>query len=272
MKTIGADQWGNVWEKDLAEYQGVEMRAAVDEEANSVRCEKILQFLRNRLGGLSGLRTVEVGCGGAIYSLIFARLGAKITLLDFSSAALRLVEQNLEALGLDGDLVQVDAFNLPQEQLETYDIAMSFGTIEHYRYPERLAICQSHVDMVRPGGVVILSTPNILFIPHEILKLMLIARGKWFLGYEGSFSRLEFQRISRKLGLVQVTLVGSSWRADVRRYLNIVRSTRTYRRLFGAPHMEVDVSTAVPVLQTHHWLDDYLGHDLALLGIKSDTR
>ena len=266
MRTIESEGWGAVWQRDMASYDPDSTLAAVDEERAGVRCEKITAYLENHLGELSGKRTIEIGCGGAIYSMIFGRLGARATMLDYSPDAFTLAERNLGALNLDGKLLQADAFNLPLELHGRFDVAMSFGTVEHYRYPRRLAICKSHVELLRPGGVAIISTPNILFLPHEILKVLLTARGKWFLGYEGSFSRRELHRVGRELGLLDIRIVGSSWRTDLRRYMRIVRETHTFRRWF--PNFRyLSSATEVPP-QSHHWLDDHLGHDIVLLGTK----
>lgn len=267
MRTSDTSLWDALWKKDVACYDPSALSAAVEEESTGVRCQKITRYLDRYLGDLAGKRTIEVGCGGGIYSMIFARLGARVTLLDYSPDALMLAERNLGALNLEGELMRVDAFNLPSDFLGKYDVAMSFGTVEHYRYPRRLDICRAHVDLVKPGGVVIISTPNIFFLPHEILKVLLSMRRKWFLGYEGSFSRHELRRVGRKLSLHDLQIVGSSWLADLRRYAWIMRDTQTFRRWFswgGRSHL---VTTSRP--QTHQWLDDYLGHDIALLGSTS---
>ena len=266
MKTSDPEQWSAVWKRDIACYDASAVLAAVEEESAGVRCQKITGYLNSHLGDLDGKRTIEIGCGGAIYSLILAQLGARPTLLDYSCDAITLAERNLSLLELEGELMQADAFKLPPEQLGRFDVAMSFGTVEHYRFPRRLDICQSHVDLVRPGGVVVISTPNIFFLPHEILKALLAMRGKWFLGYEGSFSRAELIRMGRELGLQDVRIVGSSWRADLSRYVRIVRETRSFRRLFS--RLGVQNASAAPSSQIHHWLDDFLGHDIALLGVK----
>lgn len=256
-----------MWARDLDSHRPKTVMAAVDAEASGVRCRKILAYLHGHNVDVSSSRTIEVGCGGAVYSMILARLGAHPTLLDYSSDALLLAESNLGALNLNGEFVQADAFNILPEYLGQYDIAMSFGTVEHYRYPPRLKICQAHVDLVRPGGLVIISVPNILFLPHEILKLLLIARRKWFLGYEGSLSRGELQRVGRRLGLLDLRIAGSSWLSDVRRYKHIVRDTQTFQRWFcaGKSAKESDVNRKP---EAHQWLDDYLGHDIVLLGMK----
>lgn len=267
MKTIETEQWGSVWKKDLEHYDSGSVLPGVEEESSGVRATKIINYLEEHISTIARKRTVEIGCGGATYSLILARLGATTTLLDYSRSALTLAERNFCALNLQGEVIQADAFNLPGEMLAQYDVAMSFGTVEHYRDPLRQKICKSHLDLVRPGGVVIISTPNVFFLPHEILKLLLIARGKWFLGYEGSLSRYELSRVGRKLGLEHIRIVGSSWKSDLSRYAAIVRDTQTFRRWFGRQSEAGLVTTTRPQIQ--HWLDDHLGHDIVLLGVKA---
>lgn len=262
-------QWGAIWKQGIDGYDASAVLDTVEQESTGVRCQKITGYLSHHLGDLSGKRTIEVGCGGAVYSLILAQLGARVTLLDYSSEAIALAERNLSVLDLDGELIQADVFKLSPELLGIYDVAMSFGTVEHYRSPRRLGICRSHVDLVRPGGVVIISAPNILFLPHEILKTLLAARGKWFLGYEGSFSRSELSRVGRELGLRDVRIVGSSWLADLRRYVQIVRHTRTFRSWFRPLGLHKLSPSSRP--QTHHWLDDFLGHDIVLMGVKQSV-
>ena len=266
MKTSEPKLWDELWKKDISSYDADSVLSDVEEESASIRCKKILRYLESSVGDLSGKRIIEIGCGGGIYSLIFARLGASITMLDYSSDALAIAERNLGALNLKGELLKADAFNLSAEYLGKYDVAMSFGTVEHYRYPRRLDICKAHVDVLRSGGVAIIGTPNIAFLPHEILKVLLVARRKWFLGYEGSFSRGELLRVGRSLELSDVHVVGSSWKSDVRRYVRIVRDTRTFKRLF--PTDNQIYRPVVPKKSRAHWLDDFLGHDIVMLGEK----
>ena len=270
MKTINNQQWGDVWNKDLHNYDPDAELDAINYENAGVRCQKIIQYLYEQIGDLDGKQTIEIGCGGAIYSLIFARMGARSTLLDYSSDAIVLAKRNLDALGLQGELVEADVFNPPSDLIGRFDVAMSFGTVEHYRYPERLDICRAHVNLLKPGGICIISTPNILFLPHEILKAALIMKSKWFLGYEGSFSTVELRKVGRKLGLRDMKVIGSSWRADIMRYVRIVSETNTYRRLLNFVGKDVGHSNNL-ISQKHHWLDDFLGHDIVLIGVKDDS-
>jgi len=270
MKTINNQQWGDMWSKDLQSYDPDAELDAINSENLSVRCQKILRYLHKKIGDLDGKQTIEIGCGGAIYSLILARMGARPTLLDYSPDAIILAKRNLDALGLQGELIEADVFNPPSDLIDRFDVAMSFGTVEHYRYPERLDICRAHMKLLKPGGVCIISTPNILFLPHEILKAGLMMKHKWFLGYEGSFSTVELRKVGRKLGLRDMKVIGSSWRADFMRYVRIVRETSTYRRLFNVVGKDAGSSTNL-ISHKHHWLDDFLGHDIVLIGVKGDS-
>lgn len=269
MKTINNQQWGDVWNKDLQHYDIDAELSAINHENSSVRCQKIIQYLHDQIGDLDGKRSVEIGCGGAIYSLILNRMDVKTTLLDYSSEAIVLAKRNLDALGLQGDLVEADVFDPPSDLIGRFDVAMSFGTVEHYRYPKRLDICKAHIKLLKPGGVCIISTPNILFLPHEILKAALIMKNKWFLGYEGSFSPIELRKVGRKLGLKDMKVIGSSWCADFLRYVRIVRETSTYRRLFNFSEKDVPIP-GYSIVQKHHLLDNFLGHDIVLIGVKGD--
>ncbi len=103
MRTIESEGWGAVWRRDMAAYDPASVIAAVDEESVSVRCEKHTAYLDEHVGDLAGKRTVEMGRCDAIYSLIFARLGARATLLDYSPEALTLAASNLRALALEGE-------------------------------------------------------------------------------------------------------------------------------------------------------------------------
>lgn len=259
LQTLDAEGWGKIWSPGEIDIEDI-----VRTHEKTVLCGKILRYLETHLGSLSGAKTIEIGCGSAIYSLIFARLGANITLLDYSADALRIAASNARRLGVEATLVQADAFAPPFRPGE-FDMALSFGTVEHYRQPKRFGICESHATMVKRGGVVLIETPNFAFLPHEVLKRILQMRGKWAFGFEKGFSRLEMSRLARHLQLRHPEIVGSSLRSDLAHYSRIVRNSSTMRRMIGESKERelVDHQRATR-------LDDYLGRSIALLGVKHD--
>lgn len=265
--------WDAVWQNSKRP-KPLQLVEEIDREQWSQRCQRIVQFLELQGLNLTGLSVVEVGCGSAIYSCIMARLGADVTALDQSGEALSKAQERSEAVGVTLNVVQGDALEFARSHRGQYDLAMSFGTVEHFRPPLREQMCKAHWDLVRPGGIVVISAPNLLFLPHEILKRLLIMRKKWFLGYEGSFTLWELKKVGRRLGLTQKDTHGTDLTEDVLEFWKIVTGTRLWARWFpwwrptpglrGGSNGPSDPPGRFKALANR-----YLGHDITLLGVKS---
>lgn len=266
------ETWDALWE---AGKHGDAERLAreVVEEERTDRCRRIMRYVE-RLGLRPGeMSAVEVGCGSAIYSCIVARRGYRVTAVDQSPAALARAAERASAIGVRLDLQRADAIEFAAANAGRFDLAMSFGTVEHFRSPLREEMCKAHCDIVRPGGVVVVSVPNVLFLPHEILKVLLKLRGKWFLGYEGSFTPWELGGAARRLGLEAVEYHGTDVLDDARRYARIVRGTRLWRRIgpWAAPQGDGAEKAAErrPAGRARAAINRLLGHDITLMGVKA---
>lgn len=262
-QTSHPNLWNQVWSKSH-EDNACEFWKWVERESNGVRGTKIQNYIRTYIGDFSRLKTIEVGSGLGIYSFIFSRLGAEVTLLDYSEQALNCAKKCFQNNGLKAEFLLQDALKLDSIMHGQYDVAMSFGTVEHFRYPERLKMIESHVNLVRDEGIIVISVPNKAFLPHEILKVYLQYKNKWYLGYEGAFSRIEFFQVARTLKLSKLEVVGSAFLSDLQRYVQIYRSTNLVQKLFGS------ASSNSPILERASWLDNFWGADLVLLGIKKN--
>ncbi len=262
MRTNEASEWGEIWSRTSNDIS-----VELDRHRQSLLYRRILYYLEEKLSALNGKTTIEIGSGSGIYSLLFAQLGASVTMLDYSVDALKLAETNLKTLNLNAQLVQADAFNPPSD-IGQFDIAMSFGTVEHYRPPKRFAICKTHADLVRPGGVLLIETPNVAFLPHEILKFVLQHRNKWRFGYERCYSWTEMRNLGKKLNLNNIQIVGSSLRHDLREYKHIFNNTALVRHyLYRDKQPTVFEWGSAP--QKAIALDNYIARSIALLGVKS---
>jgi 2-polyprenyl-3-methyl-5-hydroxy-6-metoxy-1,4-benzoquinol methylase len=249
------------------------LRQEVEIEAASPRCREILGYLRNHGLATPGVRVVEVGCGSAIYGGILALQGAVVTLVDQSGSALSQAEDRASALGVTLEPIQADAFEFARKAHGNFDVAMSFGTVEHFRQPFRFDLCRAHADLVRPGGAVVISVPNLLFLPHEVLKRLLMLRKKWFLGYERGFTLWELTRIARRLRLREPAFHGTDVINDTRRYWHIVKGTRLWSRVFPwwrslSPDLAVRSAEPAAVGRIRRSINRLLGLDITLLGVK----
>jgi hypothetical protein len=83
---------------------------------------------------------------------------------------------------------------------------MSFGVIEHFEPARTRALLAEHVRVCRPGGLVIVSTPNSLDVCHTARKLILGARYPYF--PERSYSPWGLAQELRRVGLRPVKADG----------------------------------------------------------------
>lgn len=264
-ETGNPELWNQIWSQSDHENSNSEFWEWVSRESSSVRSVKIRSYIQKHLGSLNGIKTVEVGSGLGVYSFIFARLGADVTLIDYSPLALEAAKKCFKAHNLKATFVLQDALNLNPALYGQYDVAMSFGTVEHFKYPERLQIMKAHTDLIHTGGIVVMSAPNSFFFPHEFLKSYLQRRNKWQLGYEDAFTHHEFSKVARTLNLKHTQIVGSAFLSDFQRYLRIYRSTSLFQKFLGKTSSTESIRQDRPSL-----FDDVFGADLVLLGMKNE--
>jgi SAM-dependent methyltransferase len=66
-----------------------------------------------RLGGVAGLRVLDLGCGHGMAAVVLARHGARVTALDLSAGYLGEARRRAEVNGAAVDFVQADGERLP---------------------------------------------------------------------------------------------------------------------------------------------------------------
>jgi 2-polyprenyl-3-methyl-5-hydroxy-6-metoxy-1,4-benzoquinol methylase len=109
-------------------------------------------------GSLRGKTVLEAGCGFGQFALWLAEQGGDVTAGDLSGEACRI------ARGLCGDRVNIDQFDVQNlvEPLgrDRFDLVCCLETLEHVPDPD-LAL-RELVAVTKPGGRIIVSTPNYL--------------------------------------------------------------------------------------------------------------
>ncbi len=112
----------------------------------------VVRFDVPRLGDIRGLRGVHLQCHLGTDTLSLARLGATMTGLDFSPAALRSARELAEQLGAPVDFVRADVYDAVEALgAERFDLVFTgIGALCWLPSIERWA--RTVAGLLRPGG------------------------------------------------------------------------------------------------------------------------
>ncbi len=124
-----------------------------------VRDELCRHFGRDPKGpeSLRGLNLLDIGCGGGLLAEPLARLGAHVTGIDPARETILAARRHAQEQGLAIDY-RADRAESLADAGEQFDVVTALEVVEHVPdVPAFLATC---AKLVRPGGVMILSTIN----------------------------------------------------------------------------------------------------------------
>jgi 2-polyprenyl-6-hydroxyphenyl methylase/3-demethylubiquinone-9 3-methyltransferase len=122
-----------------------------------------------------GLSLLDIGCGGGLVSEPMARLGARVTALDASEATLNAARAHAASQGLSIDYRLGGPEDLHPE--DTFDIVLALEVVEHV--DDHMLFLKTAAALVKPGGVLILSTLNRTFRAFFLAKIAAEYIIKW---------------------------------------------------------------------------------------------
>lgn len=172
-----------------------------------------LELIEKAVGGLSGKRVLDVGCGGGILTEAMARKGATVKGIDLSEKPLKVARLHSLESGVKADYEEISAETLAMREPASFDLVTCMEMLEHV--PDPAKTIQACADLVKPGGYVFFSTLNrnpksYLFAiigAEYILKLLPKGTHDW-----GRFIKpSELSRMVRDAGLTSKTLTGMTY-------------------------------------------------------------
>ncbi len=105
----------------------------------------------------TGLRLLDIGCGGGLLSEPMARLGAEVVGADAAARNIPVARLHAEQSGLSIDYRHTAAEDLAAAG-ERFDVVLNMEVVEHVADPlAYLTACQT---LLKPGGLMICSTLN----------------------------------------------------------------------------------------------------------------
>ena len=119
-----------------------------------------LDWIERVVGGFSGKRVLDVGCGGGILAESVARRGATSVLgIDLALKPLRVAELHALESGVENvEYREVAAEALADERPASFDVVTCMEMLEHV--PDPASVVGACARLVRPGGQVVFSTIN----------------------------------------------------------------------------------------------------------------
>jgi 2-polyprenyl-3-methyl-5-hydroxy-6-metoxy-1,4-benzoquinol methylase len=142
----------------IHERLGDQFRTALSVYDTKRRMETLIdEFLPDNV--LRGKSVLEVGTGLGYFAERMIERGALVTVVDLGGTLVYNVAQRLGCPGYRADALSLTEVFKPS----TFDIVLSSECIEHTPDPSR-AVAQM-MTVLKPGGLLSLSTPNLLWLP-----------------------------------------------------------------------------------------------------------
>lgn len=164
----------------------------------------------NQRSPVSGLKVLDVGCGGGILAESLAALGADVTAIDMGEAPLNIARLHQQKSGLNINYRQILAEDLAAKEAGSYDVVTCLEMLEHV--PEPASTIAACAELVKPEGHVYFATINrnpkawLMAIVGAEYVLNLLPRGTH--EYKKLIKPSELDSWARKVGLKTVEMTG----------------------------------------------------------------
>ena len=116
-----------------------------------------LNFILNKVK-LSGLKVLDIGCGGGILSESLAKAGAQVTGIDQGENVIKIAKLHMKESNLKIDYKHLnieDYFDLYKDK---FDVITCLEMLEHV--PDPSSIINRCAALLKPGGSIFFSTIN----------------------------------------------------------------------------------------------------------------
>ena len=181
-----------------------------------------LQFVE-RFVVLSGLRVLDVGCGGGILGEALAERGASVLGIDLAESALQAAEAHRAGQAVE---YRLESSRETAARGEVFDVVTCMEMLEHVADPA--AVLRDIHALLKPGGWAFFSTINRTFkarlgaVYAAEYLLHLVPQGTH--QYDWFIKPAELSRMAERAGLTPVAFCGMD-------YLPLRQSARLSRNL-----------------------------------------
>lgn len=155
-------------------YAEQSLTAATERRFREIR-DKVLRV--HARGGTDAMDVLDIGCGPGELSFLFAELGHRVTGLDINEPLVEIARRRAGERGVGTEFHVGSADGLPFAD-GAFDVCLAPELLEHV--PDWRACLDEMTRVLRPGGVLFLSTTNVLCPVQEEFRLPLYS---WYPGF-----------------------------------------------------------------------------------------
>ncbi len=127
-------------------------------EFNPIRILHLKRKIEERFTKISGVKILDVGCGGGLVAEPFAVAGADVTAIDASERNIQVAKIHAEKSGLKIDYQVSTAEELNKKFAKGFNVVLALEIIEHVANPE--GFIQSLANLTNKDGLVFVATIN----------------------------------------------------------------------------------------------------------------
>jgi 2-polyprenyl-3-methyl-5-hydroxy-6-metoxy-1,4-benzoquinol methylase len=153
-----------------AYWRQLRLPTAIDETRSSPYHREILRVFKRFVPPGQGLQALEIGgAPGSYLAWVSRTLSYEASAIDSSAVGCRKLAENFELLHIPVTVYRRDALEDDLSDLPRFDFVYSLGLIEHFNDP--LPMIRRHVELAKPGGVVLIGVPNFRGINRPMLAM-----------------------------------------------------------------------------------------------------
>lgn len=149
-----AESW---WDPNGAYKTALEFNRARVEYFVSQICE-FYNLDVNAISSLSGLRILDVGCGGGLVCEALAKAGADVTGIDVSEMSIEVAKRHAQQSKLEITYIHTHPQHFVSANTQEFDVVINAEVIEHV--PNQKELVGHCSKLCKKGGLVIMATLN----------------------------------------------------------------------------------------------------------------
>lgn len=160
-RMASAEFWDSYW-------ANLQLPSVVNPDFSFDRC--LCRAFKEHVPRGEGKTLLEIGCAPGRWMIWFQQqLGYAVDGLEYLPPACVKTRENLALNNVEGRVFEADFLyhDLPRA---SYDVVVSLGFIEHFR--PAAPVIQKHVELVRPGGLLVMGIPNFRGVNYALCRLL----------------------------------------------------------------------------------------------------